>query len=85
MNDTPLEIRKLQIEYFLTKTPLERLQMAEEQCESVRKIIENTIFKENKDISKADLKVKVFERYYKKDFSEEQLKEVSKSIHNYYK
>lgn len=85
MNDTPLKIRKLQMAYFLAKSPLERLKMAEEQCESVRKIVENAIFKENQNISKADLKAKIFERYYKNDFSEEQLKEISKSIHNYYK
>lgn len=81
--DTSPEMMAYYTSWMNQKTPLERLSMAIEQCESVRKIIENKIKAENPTISDVELKVKLFESYYSSDFSKERLEDIKESIRRY--
>ena len=81
--DTSPHIQAYYLAWLNKKSPAERLAMAIEQCESVKKIIENRIKSENPFISDVELKVKIFESYYSSDFSKEKLEEIKESIRLY--
>jgi hypothetical protein len=52
--------------------------------EGVKKIVENSIRLKNPQISEIDLKVELFERFYKNDFSEEKKKDIIRAMREYY-
>ncbi|GAH99844.1 unnamed protein product [marine sediment metagenome] len=84
MNDTTIEMRKKQLEIIFSKTPKERFMLGVEIINSVRTIVENSIKLENPGISKIDLKIAVFKRYYSKDFSENELNKIILSMKEYH-
>ena len=49
-----------------------------------RKNIEDNIKKENPQISANDLKIEVFKRFYKNDFSEEKMEDIVKGFREYH-
>ena len=49
-----------------------------------RKNIENNIRGENPQISTNDLKIEVFKRFYKNDFSEEKMEDIVKGFREYH-
>ena len=82
--DTPKEIRKIQNRIFFQKTVQERFQIGIEMIEDAKKIVENSIKSKNPQISEIDLKIEVFKRFYKNDFSEEKMGDIVKGFREYY-
>jgi hypothetical protein len=82
--DTPKEIRKIQNQIFFQKTVQERFQIGIEMIEDAKKIVENSIKRKNPQISSIDLKIEVFKRFYKNDFSEEKKEDIIKGFREYY-
>ncbi|HAI75623.1 MAG TPA: hypothetical protein DCM08_05200 [Microscillaceae bacterium] len=72
MNDTTPEMRKKQLELVFRMTPKERFQQGLEMIAFVRQTVENSILKQNPNLTAAELKVEVFKRYYGKEFSAEE-------------
>jgi hypothetical protein len=48
-----------------------------------RKNLENSILKENAQISSIDLKIEVFKMFYKNDFSKEKMEDIVKEYRKY--
>ena len=48
-----------------------------------RKNLENSILKENPQISSIDLKIEVLKRFYKNDFSKEKMEDIVKEYRKY--
>ena len=80
MNDTPEHIRKIQYDIIMVKTPEERFLMGIKMMEDVRRMVEGSIWEKNPGISEIDLKIAVFKRYYSKDFSAEELNNITESM-----
>jgi hypothetical protein len=78
--DTPDHIRRKQLEIIGNKTPEERFLLGCKTIDDVRAMVENSIRRENPGISEIDLKIAVFKRYYKKDFSEEEIEKITASM-----
>ena len=82
--DTPKEIRKIQNQIFFQKTVQERFKIGIEMIEDSKKIVENSIKIKNPQISANDLKIEVFKRFYKNDFSEEKMEDIVKGFREYH-
>ena len=81
--DTPKKIRKIQNQIFFQKTVQERFKIGIEMIEDAKKIVENSIKIKNPQISAIDLKIEVFKRFYKNDFSEEKMEDIVKGFREY--
>jgi hypothetical protein len=84
MTDTPAHIYQLQYEIIASKPMSERIQLGYETIDTTRLWIENSIRLSLPDISKTDLAITVFLRYYQNDFSETQLGQIIQSIRDYH-
>jgi hypothetical protein len=84
MTDTPAHIYQLQYEIIASKPMSERIQLGYETIDTTRLWIENSIRLSLPDISKTDLAITVFLRYYQNDFSEAQLGQIIQSIRDYH-
>ena len=84
MKDTTDEMLNKQREIIFSKTLAERFMMGIEMCEDVRKIVKSSIKNKNPGISKLDLKIEVFKRYYTNDFSQKELDLIIESMRRYY-
>ena len=82
--DTPKEIRKIQNQIFFQKTVQERFEIGIQMINDGKKIVERNIKNENPQISEIDLKIAVFERFYKNDFSEEKIKDIILGFKEHY-
>jgi hypothetical protein len=82
--DTPKEVRKIQNQIFFQKTVQERFEIGIGMIEEGKKIVESSIKFKNPKISDIDLKVAVFERFYRDDFSEEKKKNIIQGFRNYH-
>jgi hypothetical protein len=80
MTDTPAHIYAAQRAIIATKTPAERFQMVFDMIEYSRMVVTNSIKAQQPDISLIDLKVAVFRRFYKHDFSATALNEIEKAM-----
>lgn len=83
MTDTQSEIYAKQLEVFLAKSDAERFSIIEELLFFGRKVTENTILSEDKDLSEAELKVEVFRRCYANHYSSEELNRIADSMRKY--
>lgn len=68
MNDTPAHITKKMCEMIQQKTPEERLKMGISMYETSRNLIIWSILNDHPNISKSELKVEFFLRFYGNDF-----------------
>ena len=84
MNDTSPKMRNKQLEVILSKTSSERAMMGIYIIDSVKKIVTNSIRNKHPEYTELELKVAVFRRYYKNDFSEEQMEKIIESMRSYY-
>jgi hypothetical protein len=84
MNDTSPHIYKKQYEIIAAKPLKERILMGLSMIDDARTIVENSIKLKNPTISKADLAVEVFKRFYKNDFSPELLNKIALEIYQYH-
>jgi hypothetical protein len=83
--DTPKEIRKIQNLIFFQKTIRERFEIGIGMIEEGKKIVKNSIKSKKPEISDIDLKIAVFERFYKNDFSEEKKEDIIAAMRKYYR
>ena len=84
MLDTTDEIIQKQREIIFSKTPSERFLIGAETISLGRIIVESSIKQSNTNISKIDLKIAVFKRYYDKIFNKEELEKIINSMIFYY-
>lgn len=78
--DTSEEIQKKQLEIIHSKTANERALMGIQMIDSTYQMITNVIREKNPNISQGGLIEKVFMRYYKNDFQEEELNRIAQKI-----
>lgn len=79
MNDTPEHIRKLQSDFFKKKSVDERFKIGLEMMEDGRRMVEAALRQQHPEWSAAELKVGVFKRMYRPDFTPEQLEIIAES------
>jgi hypothetical protein len=82
--DTPDELIRLQRNIILSKLPQERAAMGIDMINTVYMVVKNSILKTHPNASKGELIAKIFERYYKNDFSPNKIAEISQAIINYH-
>ncbi len=76
MLDTPKEIQDKQLEIILSKTPEERIKMGFDMINFAFKTVKNSIIYSNPKISKRELSIEIFKRFYSDCFSEERLNDI---------
>lgn len=79
VNDTPEHIRKLYVQFFNQKTDSERFRIGFQMMEDGRRMVEATLRQQHPDWLAAELKVGVFKRMYRTDFTPEQLETIAQS------
>ncbi len=84
MRDTTDEMAQKQREILFNKTPEERFIIGAQMIDSGRLIVESSIKQEFPDISEIDLKIAVFKRYYKNDFSNSEIEKIISSMRTHY-
>jgi hypothetical protein len=84
MDDTTEEVKQIQREIFFSKTPNERFMIGVEMIKMGRTIVESSIKQQYSNLSELELRLKVFERYYKNEFSEIEFNNIINSMKNYY-
>jgi hypothetical protein len=80
MTDTPPHIYAAQRAIIGSKTEKERLEMVFELMEHGYRVVENSIKAQQPNISAIDLKIAVFRRFYKHDFSATAMQEIEKAM-----
>lgn len=80
MHDTSLAMDEKMRELIRAKTPLERLKMGSSMYETSRYLITRSILENNPSISKKDLRVELFLKFYKNDFSVEECERITKHL-----
>jgi hypothetical protein len=79
MTDTPEHIRKLQADFFKKKSVDERFKIGLDMTEDGRRMVEGALRQQHPEWSAAELKVGVFKRMYRPDFTPEKLDEIAQS------
>lgn len=77
MQDTKPETKQKQLGIIFSKTEGQRLMMGLDMMDDVRKIVMQSITSERPDISETDRKIEFVKRYYRKDFTPEQLNNIA--------
>lgn len=80
MTDTPDFIRKKQIEIFLSKSESDRWLLGLGMIDEVWHSVKNRILMENPSFTQAEIMVELFKQYYKKDFSVNQLNQITQKL-----
>jgi hypothetical protein len=83
MKDTSEEVIRLQREIILSKTTEERFILGLELSDFVIEFITGTIRAHNPGISDTDIKIELFERFYGKEFSDEEKEKIFRSLREY--
>ena len=79
MNDTPEHVWQLYLDFFNKKTDAERFKIGFEMMRTGRKMVETALRQQHPEWSAAELKVGVFKRMYRPDFTPEQLEIIAES------
>jgi len=89
MNDTSVEMSRKMSEMIQKKLPLERLKMGSSMYDMSKRLVIQTLLKNNPYLSTADLRQEIFQKFYGNDFTpetaekiKEHLRKVSKSEEN---
>jgi hypothetical protein len=82
MNDTQPKTEQHYQEMLLSKSPLERLQMASRMFVSGRKLVIAGILKENPHLNPSQLRARLFLRLYGGDFTSTDIERIIKKIPN---
>jgi len=82
MEDTPIEVYRLQQSIFHKLSVQERWERFFEMIEMGRSSVAASIKKQNPGISETDFKIEMIKRFYKHDFSEIELNEIIETIRN---
>lgn len=84
MDDTTEEVKQIQRNIFFSKTNIERFTIGVEMIKMGRTIVESSIKQHYSNLSELELKIKVFERYYKNEFDEIEYQNIINSMRNYF-
>jgi predicted helicase len=82
MKDTSRQITDMQRKLIHSKTEEERSLMGAEMIDSVYEMVKKQIMKEEPRLSKQEVQAKLFLRFYKNDFSEQQKEKIVATIKN---
>jgi hypothetical protein len=82
--DTSPEAHKKQVEIILAKTPEERFRMGMEMIDLARIMVQDAILRSQPGIDQVTLTCSIFRRYFKNDFSPEQMEQILASIRAYH-
>lgn len=85
MQDTTFEILQKQREIIYKKTAEDRFLAGAGLIDFGREIVENSILKNNRQISKTELWILVFKRYYAAFFTPTDIEKIIQSMLQYYK
>jgi hypothetical protein len=80
MHDTSLAMDEKMRELIRAKTPLERLEMGCSMYETSRYLVQRSILESNPSISEKDLRKELFLKFYKNDFSPEEVERIAKHL-----
>lgn len=80
MIDTSPEIQKMQLDFFLSLSTEERVKRGIEMIDSMRKMVETSIRYQYPTFSEKEVKLAIFERYYRNDFSEETYQQIVQKL-----
>jgi hypothetical protein len=84
MTDTKPETATKQLEIMLLKSESERFRIGNELNAFGRKVLADSILRENPGISELDLKIEVFKRCYSSFYSKEELDHILISMREYH-
>ena len=84
MTDTPHHIYKKQYDIIASKPMDERVRLSFETIDTTRQWVENSIKQNTPNISRIDLAIAVFLRYYSIDFTEIQRDNIIGSMRKYH-
>ncbi len=84
MNDTPHHITQKLCELMKKKSPTERYMMSWSMYETSKFLITHAIMEENPQITKAELKKKLFLKFYCDDFNEKQKERILAHLEKHY-
>lgn len=82
MKDTTKQILEMQRKMVHSKTEEERSMMGAEMIDSVYEMVKNQIIEQEPDLSKNEIRAKIFLRLYQNDFSKQQKEKIVASIKN---
>lgn len=85
MNDTSPEIEQKVRELFQKKSPIERLKMGCDMYDASRYLVEQAILRKKPHLSGLELQKEVFLRFYRDDFSEEEIEKFFTSLDEYHR
>lgn len=80
MKDTPPEIQQLQRDIIHAMTDHERAMLGVDMIESARKVVTNSIREEYPHLSEREVVAERFVRYYRNEFSDDELKTIKEAI-----
>jgi hypothetical protein len=83
MNDTPKYILQKQFEIIYAKPLKEKIAGLFEMTELSRKIILNQLRIKNPNLSEIDLKIELFNAFYKFDFDKETLNKIAENMRQF--
>jgi hypothetical protein len=84
MDDTTEEVKQIQRNIFFSKTNIERFTIGVEMIKMGRTIVESSIKQQYSNLSELELRIKVFERYYKNEFDEIEFQNIINSMKSYF-
>ena len=76
MRDTPPEVDKRYRDTIMALPPGERVRMGSSMFDAARTIVASGIRHRHPDYTEAQVRTKVFEAFYKDDFSPEELRKI---------
>lgn len=82
MNDTSKNIKQIYNEKLMAKSPLERLKMASDMYDSVKRLSKSGLLREKKHLDQPMLRRELFLRIYGSDFSVSERKRIVEKISN---
>jgi hypothetical protein len=82
MNDTSPDIEKRMAEMMASRTPAERLRMASSMFDTAKILMEAGIRQENPSLSEAQIRARIFVRFYGDCYSKKEIVKIMKHLHN---
>ena len=80
MQDTTPKFRQKQIEIIFSKSLEERSAIIADMIDSVYLIVRNSIAARKTELTEREIVAEIFERYYKNEFSPEQIRLIKSKI-----
>ena len=78
--DTSEEMHRYQVEWYRKLSDSEKFQITLQMMDDGRTLVASSIKNKFPDISEIDLQIEIFTRIYKKDFSKEEMENITSSM-----